>query len=92
MPATSLLPKVLELAEKFVTAKKGCWDHVQWEEFLASAAKAGVTIDDESKRSLGNLLESAKFFYCAAACAALAPKKAPVAKPKAKAKAKPKAK
>ncbi|HOE67874.1 MAG TPA: hypothetical protein PLO62_15240 [Candidatus Hydrogenedentes bacterium] len=92
MATTSLLSKVFALVEKFVTSKKGCWDHSQWEEFLASAAKIGVTIDDESKRTLGNMLESAKFFYCcAAACDAPAPKKAS-AKAKPKAKSKPKTK
>ncbi len=84
------LEKVLDLVSQFVRAQKGCWGHDEWEAFLGKAAKAGVEITDESKRSLGNLLEAAKFFYddaCSAAPKKPAAKKA-AAKPAAKSAAK----
>jgi len=57
------LEKVLDLAGGFVTKQQGAWGHQDWESFLKKAAKAGVEIDDEGKRNLGNMLEAAKFIY-----------------------------
>lgn len=83
----SALQKILELAEKFVTKQKGAWEHDEWEAFLAKAAQAGLDVNDESKRNLGNILEGLKYFYSVLP----APAKKASPKAKAKAKAKPKA-
>jgi len=60
MAAKTRLQKVLDLAGQFVTERKGVWSHDDWEGFLAKAAALGVAMDDESKRCLGNILESCK--------------------------------
>lgn len=77
--------KILDLAGEFVTKQGGAWGHQDWESFLKKAAKAGVEVDDEGKRILGNILEAAKFIYHRAGIV-------PDSKPaKTKAAAKPKA-
>ena len=60
MAAKTRMQKVLDLAGQFVTERKGVWSHDDWEGFLAKAAALGVAMDDESKRCLGNILESCK--------------------------------
>jgi hypothetical protein len=85
MATKNMVEQVLELAGKFVVAQKGTWQHADWEAFLGKAAALGVPITDETKRSLGNILESCKEFLCTDGPCAPAPKKA-AAKPKAKAK------
>jgi len=57
------LEKTLDLAGEFVMKQGGTWGHQDWESFLKKAGKAGVTLDDEGKRNLGNLLEASKFLY-----------------------------
>ena len=59
----NVLEKTLELAGEFVTKREGNWGHSEWEAFLKKAAKAGIDVDDEGKRNLGNILEAAKFLY-----------------------------
>ena len=98
MAAKTTLQSVLEITGKFVADQKGQWDHDAWESFLGQVGALGVTLDDEAKRNLGNILESSKYFLCDATCCASAcgkpavkPKtaaKAAAAKPKVKAKAK----
>ncbi len=80
--------KILELTGEFVTRQGGAWGHLDWESFLKKAAKAGVTLDDESKRNLGNILEGAKFLYHRAGIMpeSKPAKKKAAAKPKAAAK------
>lgn len=56
--------KAFKLAEAFVVANGGRWDHDSWEELIRQAADAGLSVDnDETKRNLGNLVESGKFFF-----------------------------
>lgn len=94
MATKTTLQSVLELAGKFVADQKGQWNHDSWEAFLGKIGALGVTVDDEAKRNLGNILESCKFFLCDSACCASGcgkpaakVKSAPkAAKPKAKAK------
>ena len=85
MAAKSKMQKVLDLAGEFVIAQKGSWGHAEWEGFLAKVAALDIEITDESKRSLGNILESCKCFYCDGD---VAPAKKAAPKPKVKAKAK----
>lgn len=59
----SELQKILDLAGEFVMKQEGAWEHADWESFLNKAVKAGVSIDDEGKRNLGNILEASKYFY-----------------------------
>ena len=56
--------KAFKLAEAFVVANKGQWDHHAWEAFIDQATEEGVLGEsDEVKRNLGNMLECGKFFY-----------------------------
>ena len=93
MAAKTTLQSVLEITGKFVADQKGQWDHDAWEAFLKKVSALGVSLDDEAKRNLGNILESCKYFLCDSVCCASSCNK-PTPKPKtpAKAKAKPKAK
>ena len=77
------LNSLLEAAAKFVVNQQGQWQHDEWEDLLAKVSEMGMPVTDETKRALGNILESCKYFYPIVASAA-PPKKA--AKPKAKAK------
>ncbi len=87
MATKTTLEKVLDLVAAFVIERKGQWDHDQWEGFLKKAAALGVESTDENKRSLGNLLEAGKSFFCEGECSCtVAPKKRAAAKPKAKTK------
>jgi len=81
-----VLQGLLDLAGNFVVEQKGQWQHAEWEELLKKAGDLGVPINDETKRNLGNILESCKHFYACGEAAAPARKTA--AKPKAKPKAK----
>jgi len=88
MATKTVLQEVLDLVGKFVVKHDGSWGHADWEDFLDDATKAGVIVTDETKRNLGNILETSKFFYAMGPGAA--PKKAAAKsapkKPKAKAK------
>ena len=84
MATKTRLQKVLDLTGQFVIAQKGVWDHDEWEAFLGKAAALGIAMDDESKRCLGNILESSKGLYSDAEDGP-APKK-PAAKPRARKK------
>lgn len=86
MADKSKLQKVLEEAGKFVSKRKGEWDHAAWEEFIEQVAALGYAKDFETCRNLGNILEGAKYLYLHAP----RPKRKPSAKRKAVAKRKPK--
>lgn len=87
MATKTKLQKVLDLVAAFVAEQKGQWNHVEWEGFLGKVAELGIEMTDENKRSLGNLLEAGKAFFCEDECAcAAAPKKRAAAKPKTKKK------
>jgi hypothetical protein len=85
MPAKTNLEAILERSAKFVVEKKGRWDHEGWESFLKSVDGLGLSMDDETKRHLGNILESSRHLYENGGNHKVA---TPAAKPKAKAKAK----
>jgi len=78
MAAKSILQEVLDLAGKFVSAQKGQWGHDEWEQLLADVAALGLELTDETKRNLGNIVESCKHFHAMKA----APVKAVPAKKK----------
>jgi hypothetical protein len=82
------LEKTLDLAGEFVMKQGGTWGHQDWESFLKKAGKAGVALDDEGKRNLGNLLEASKFLYHRAG---ITPEPKAASKVKTKASAMPKA-
>ncbi|HUW61983.1 MAG TPA: hypothetical protein VMZ06_13365 [Candidatus Bathyarchaeia archaeon] len=63
MPAKTNLEAILERSAKFVVGKKAQWDHEGWESFLKSVDGLGLSMDDETKRHLGNILESSKHLY-----------------------------
>jgi hypothetical protein len=77
---------LLDTAGQFVEKQKGRWEHDDWEALLTRVADMGVPIVDETKRTLGNILESCKHFYAIAATIAPPEKKKP-AKPRPKKKA-----
>jgi len=86
MPGKTNLEVILERSAKFVVKNKGQWDHQGWEDYLGSVSNLGLVMDDETKRHLGNILESSKHLYENGGKAAQAAAK-PKAKPKAKLKA-----
>lgn len=86
MPAKTNLEVILERSAKFVVEQKGQWDHEGWESFLKSVGGLGLSMDDETKRHLGNILESSKHLYENGGGREMAKS---AAKPKAKAKSKP---
>ncbi len=63
MPAKTNLEVILERSAKFVVERKGQWDHQGWESFLESLSELGLSMDDDTKRHLGNILESCKHLY-----------------------------
>ena len=79
MAAKITLQELLDIAGGFVTRQKGAWEHKEWEALLKKVAAAGLELNDETKRNLGNILESAKYFYPMTAAA-------PAARPTAKKK------
>ena len=79
MAAKITLQGLLEVAGGFVTKQEGIWGHDEWEALLKEVAGAGLELNDEAKRNLGNILESAKYFYPMM-------KAAPAARPAAKRK------
>ena len=88
MPAKTNLEVILERSAKFVVEKKGQWDHQAWENFLESLGGLGLSLDDETKRHLGNILESSKHLYENGGNRKIAAATKPKAKPKAPAKKK----
>lgn len=91
MPSKHTVQSVLEEAGKFIVKQKGNWNHDEWEKFLADAEKMGVPMDDEGKRSLGNILEASKHLFHVAPKTPAKKKAASKSKAKSKAKSKPKA-
>ena len=63
MAKSSTMQKVLSEVGTFVNAKKGSWEHNDWEGFLEKIDKLHIAMDDECKRNLGNLLESSRYFF-----------------------------
>lgn len=63
MAAKITLQELLDFAGGFVTKQKGIWEHEEWEALLKKVAGTGLELNDETKRNLGNILESAKYFY-----------------------------
>jgi len=88
MPAKTNLEAILEQSAKFVLEKKAQWDHQGWENFLDSVAGLGMSMDDETKRHLGNILESSKHLYENGGYREMAKSAKPKTKPKAGAKKK----
>ena len=66
------LQELLDTAGGFVTTQKGAWEHDEWEALLKKLTRAGLELNDETKRNLGNILESAKYFYPIMAAASVA--------------------
>ncbi|QWR75989.1 hypothetical protein [Candidatus Magnetomonas plexicatena] len=52
-----------EQTVSFVEQTKGKWDHEGWEGFLKDLQKMGITITEEGRAYLGELLEAARKFY-----------------------------
>ncbi len=50
-------------ASKFVDKQKGRWDHAAWEKLLKDVSSTGIEMSDDTRRHLGNMLESVKHFY-----------------------------
>lgn len=63
MAAKITLQELLDFAGGFVARQKGVWEHDEWEALLKKVAETGLELNDETKRNLGNILESVKYFY-----------------------------
>ncbi len=58
-----LFNEITSSAKNFVEKQKGVWDHAKWEEFLSDIQKKGMSLTEESKKTIGSILESLKKFY-----------------------------
>ncbi len=63
MAAKEPVRKLLDEVGKFVTANNGAWNHGDWETLVAALGAMGAPTDDQSRRRLGDLLESCKYFH-----------------------------
>jgi hypothetical protein len=55
--------KLLETASEFVEARRGSWEHADWESFLQDLNAQGFHLSEEHKASIGNILEIFKKYY-----------------------------
>ena len=63
MPPVSAIPRLMALAEQFVTEHQGHWSHSDWEGFAREAGALGYPSGDEYERNLGSIVEGLKYFY-----------------------------
>lgn len=61
--AKNPIEDVVARASKFVEKQKGRWDHAAWEKLVKDMSNTGLEMSDDTRRHLGNLLESVKHFY-----------------------------
>lgn len=54
---------IVSRAQKFVENQKGRWDHEAWEKLVKDVSNSGIEMSDDTRRHLGNMLESVKHFY-----------------------------
>lgn len=57
------MSKVTNESIRFVTEKKGAWNHEDWEEFIGKLKKGGVTVNDEATAYVGGIVEASKKLY-----------------------------
>lgn len=88
MASKTVLQSLLDIAGQFVVDQKNDWDHDDWEALLTKVAAKGIIINDESKRHLGNILESCKYVYGVGGAEPLKKKAAATRKAKPKGRAK----
>lgn len=62
MAKKTLVQQVLDTAGKFVSGQKGQWGHEEWEKLVAEIEALGIEPSDETKRNLGNIIESCRHF------------------------------
>jgi len=55
--------KLLEMASEFVEEKNGRWEHPDWEAYLERLHREGYRLNEESKGSVGGILEIFKAYY-----------------------------
>ncbi len=79
--------ELVSRATKFVEKQKGRWDHAAWEKLVKDVSNTGIEMSDDTRRHLGNMLESVKHFYDKLSTPTAAKK--PATKKKASAKKKP---
>jgi len=59
----SPIEDLVSRASKFVEKNKGRWNHDAWEKLVKDVSSTGVDMSDDTRRHLGNMLESVKHFY-----------------------------
>lgn len=62
---TDPFDELTRLADEFVTAQRGVWDHAGWLDFLARLQTSGIEISTDMERNLGELLEAMKAYQTA---------------------------
>jgi hypothetical protein len=61
--AKNPIEDIVSRAQKFVEKQKGRWDHAAWEKLVKDVSSSGIEMSDDTRRHLGNMLESVKHFY-----------------------------
>ncbi len=51
------------LTADFIKKTKGIWDHTGWEDFITELQQKGISLTEETREYIGEVLESAKEFY-----------------------------
>jgi len=62
---TDPFDELTRLADEFVTAQRGVWDHAAWLDFLARVQTSGIEISTDMEAHLGKLLEAMKEYQTA---------------------------
>jgi len=57
------IEEIVSRARKFVEKQRGRWDHDAWEKLVKDVSSSGIDMSDDTRRHLGNMLESVKHFY-----------------------------
>lgn len=55
--------KLLETASEFVEARRGWWEHADWEAFLQNLQGQGYRLSEEHRAPIGSILEIFKKYY-----------------------------
>lgn len=55
--------KLLETASEFVEARRGRWEHADWEAFLQELQSRGYRLSEEHRAPIGSILEIFKKYY-----------------------------
>lgn len=61
--SSEIFSKLIELNLKFVEQQKGIWDHTEWLTFLSDIQKENIKLNNDTKDSLGLVLDATRLLY-----------------------------